>query len=61
MKAMTKQQLAECAGVTPKTLRNWCKHYRNELCMLGMRPGMKVLPPHIVAFIAEKFCSDIDD
>ena len=28
MKAMTKQQLAQCAGVTVRTLFNWCRPYR---------------------------------
>ena len=27
MKAMTKQQLADCAGVTTKTLMSWCEQY----------------------------------
>ena len=61
MKAMTKQQLAQCAGVTTKTLSNWCKPFRKELEAMGMQPLMKVLPPHIVRFIAEKFCIDIGE
>ena len=59
MKAMTKQQLADAAGVTTKTLMSWCEPYMDELKVLGMQPNMKVLPPHIVMFIAEKFCIDI--
>ncbi len=45
MKAMTKQELADMAGVTPKTFRAWCKPYEKELRELGMRPHMKALPP----------------
>jgi hypothetical protein len=26
---------------------------------MGLKPGMRVLPPHIVQFIAEKFCIDL--
>lgn len=58
MKAMSKQQLAECAGVSVRTLMEWCKPFREELEAMGLRPNAKVLPPHIVAFIVEKFCID---
>ena len=59
MKAMTKQQLADSAGVTTKTLTNWCEPFLKELKAMGMHPNMKVLPPHIVRFISEKFCIDV--
>ena len=59
MKAMSKQQLADAAGVSVTTLMNWCKAYRNELDALGMRLNMRVPPPHIVKFIAEKFCIEL--
>ena len=55
MKAMTKQQLADSAGVTTKTLMSWCAPFMKELETMGMQPHMKVLPPHIVRFIVEKF------
>ena len=54
MKAMTKQQLAQCAGVTVRTLLNWCRPYRKELARMGLKPGMRVLPPHIVKWIADR-------
>ena len=60
MKAMTKQQLAQCAGVTTKTLMNWCEPYISELEAMGLQPNMRVLPPRIVHFIAEKFCIDVE-
>ena len=59
MKAMTKQQLAAYAGVSVRTLRNWCKPYEQELTRMGMTPGMRVLPPNIVKWISEQFCIDI--
>ena len=59
MKAMSKQQLADSAGVTTRTLNRWCEKYREQLERLGMNHGAKVLPPHIVKFIAEKFSIDI--
>ena len=61
MRAMTKQQLAESAGVTTKTLMSWCEPFLKELETMGMQPHMKVLPPHIVRFITEKFCIDVGD
>ena len=57
---MTKQQLAQCAGVTVRTLFNWCRPYRKELARMGLKPGMRVLPPHIVKWIADKFCIDLE-
>ena len=56
---MSKQQLDDAAGVSVTTLMNWCKAYRSELDALGMRLNMRVLPPHIVKFIAEKFCIEL--
>ena len=61
MKAMTKQQLADSAGVTTKTLMSWCGPFLKELETMGMQPHMKVLPPHIVRFIIEKFCIDVGE
>ena len=61
MKAMTKQQLADKAGVTTKTLMSWCEPFLKELESMGMQPNMKVLPPHIVNFITEKFSIDVGE
>ena len=61
MKAMSKQQLADCAGVRVKVLMTWCRPYRKEFEVMGLKPKDKVLSPRIVKFIAEKFCIDIDD
>ena len=59
MKSMSKSQLAECAGVTVRTLMNWCIPFQKELERMGMSPTARVLPPHIVKFICEKFDIDI--
>ena len=58
---MTKQQLADKAGVTTKTLMSWCEPFQKELESMGMQPNMKVLPPHIVNFITEKFSIDVGE
>ena len=60
MKAMTKSELADCAGVTVKTLMSWCVPYSRQLSDMGMAPKAKVLPPHIVSFLAEKLCIDLN-
>jgi len=39
---------------------NWCKPFRKDLEAMGMTPGMRVLPPRIVMFIAEKLCIDVE-
>lgn len=59
MKAMTQQQLADRAGVSRNTLRRWLKPHRRQLEALGMRRGMRALPPRVVAYIAETFCIDV--
>jgi len=60
MKAMSKSELAQCAGVTTKTLMSWCEPHRKELAQMGLKPCMRVLPPHIVKWIADKFCIDLE-
>ena len=59
MKAMSKSELACEAGVTVKTLMNWCRPFSDELARMGLKPTAKKLPPHIVAYLAEKFCIDL--
>ena len=61
MKAMSKQQLADSAGVSTKTLMSWCEPFLSELETMGMHQHMKVLPPHIVHFIVDKFCIDVGE
>ena len=61
MKAKSKSELAEAAGVSLNTLREWCKPWQNELESMGLRPNARVLPPNIVKFLAEKLCIDVED
>ena len=56
---MSKQQLADAAGVSVDTLMRWLGPHRQELETLGMRPGMRVLPPKVVAYIVETLCIDV--
>ena len=61
MKAMTRQELADRAGVSTRTLSNWCKPYSEELERMGLRRKMVLLPPIIVRWMCDKFCIDVDD
>ncbi len=59
MKAMTRQELADRAGVSARTFSRWCEPYREELLGMGWLPKMILLPPHIVKFLSDKFCIDV--
>ena len=61
MKAKSKQQLADAAGDIVKVLMSWCRPYQSKLETMGLKPKDKLLPPHIVKFIAETFCIDVDE
>ena len=61
MKAKSKSQLAEMAGVSVDTLREWMKPFRQDLEAMGLRQNARVLPPNIVKFLAEKLCIDVED
>jgi len=56
---MSKQQLADKAGVSLNTLNRWCKPFQRELEALGLQPRARMLPPVVVKFIAEKLCIDV--
>ena len=59
MKAMSKSELAQAAGVSVDTLMRWLKPHRQQLESLGMLPGMRVLPPKVVSYIVETLCIDV--
>jgi hypothetical protein len=61
MKAMSKQQLADAAGVSVKVLMNWCKPFRSDLEAMGLKRKDKVLSPGMVKLIAERLCIDIEE
>ena len=60
MKSMTKTQMANCAGVCLETFSSWLKPHQAELTAMGYPPGKRSIPPNVVAWIAEKFCIDIE-
>ncbi len=59
MKSLTKQQLADYAGVSVKTLMRWCHPYMEELQGMGLESRTKVLNPNVVRFMTEKFSIDL--
>ena len=59
MKAISKQRLADKAGVSINTLNRWCKPLAKELKAMGLSPNARMLPPNVVKFLAEKFCIDL--
>ena len=61
MKAMSKSELADAAGVSVKVLMNWCKPFRSELEAMGLKAKDRVLTPGMVKFIADRLCIDVDN
>ena len=59
MKSMSKQQLADKAGVSLSTFNRWCKPLQSQLEQLGMFPGARLLPPNVVKYLADRFCIDL--
>ena len=59
MKAMTRKKLAECAGVSTRSLRRYIDAHLDELTALGYRPGCK-LPPSVVKWIVANYGADVD-
>ena len=47
MKAMTRQQLAACAGVDARTLRNWTNPTKNSFGACDVPKGKGALPPNV--------------
>lgn len=59
MKAISKQKMADKAGVSLNTLNRWCKPFQQELEAMGLQPKARILPPVVAKFIAEKLCIDL--
>ena len=59
MKACSKFELAQAAGVSTETLRRWLKTDKDFLEKNGVKPKAKVLPPIVVKYLFEKYCIDM--
>ena len=60
IRAMTRQQVADCAGVDRKTLYNYFECHKEELQALGMRPR-QLLPPSVVEWLMVNYGLHIED
>ena len=56
---MSRRQLAQYAGVDPRTLGNWMKPDLEYLWQIGMPKGKGALPPNVVKWIADRYCINI--
>lgn len=54
-KALSKQEFAEDAGVSPAQFRKWCKSNEAELKEFGVEARTKILPPAAVGLLARKY------
>jgi len=56
MKAMSKSEIAELAGVSASTFRKWLKTDEDYLRSQGVKIRQKILPPQVVNYIFQKYC-----
>lgn len=59
MKACSKYELAQAAGVSTETFRRWLKSDKAFFEAHDVSPKAKVLPPIVVKYICEKYCIDL--
>ena len=56
MRAMSKSEIAERAGVSRQTLREWLKNDEAYLREQGVKIHQKIFPPHVVKYSIDKYC-----
>ena len=61
MRRLHKFELAEAAGVHPRTLVRWMRQHAGELMRFGVTPYSKMLPPRAIAWICREYGIDIED
>ena len=59
MKSYTKKQLADAAGVSSDTFRRWLIADRAYMKQQGVALRAKILPPHVVKYLCQKYCIDL--
>jgi predicted site-specific integrase-resolvase len=62
MRAMTKAQLAQAAGVSRKTLMKWLKtpYIRQQLASYNLSSHQKKLPGSLIQIICNHYAIDLD-
>jgi hypothetical protein len=59
-KAMLRSELAEKAGVSPRTFRRWLVRELPHIALLDYNEDDKILPPQIVKYFCEKYIIYLD-
>ena len=58
-KFISKKQLAELAGVSPRTFTRYLATRRHILDAMGISPKARLLPPQAVKYVCEDYCIDL--
>ena len=61
MKAKSKSEIADAAGVSYSTLARWISEKRSILETMGCSKHQKVMPPKIVKYICEEYGINEED
>jgi hypothetical protein len=56
---ISKKELAELAGVSPRTFARYLKTRQHVLEAMGVTPKTQKLPPQAVRYICEDYCIDL--
>lgn len=59
MKACSKFELAQAAGVSAETFRRWLRNDKAYLEANGISPSAKILPPKVVKYLCDKYCIEL--
>ena len=51
--SMTRQELAQLAGVSERTLRRWIQRSHNQLVASGYQPSQRKLSPRVVRLLMD--------
>ena len=60
MKSYSKIELARAAGVSGETFRRWLRTDAAFLCANHITPKTKLLPPHVVKYLCEKYDIEVE-
>lgn len=61
MKSMSKSELADLAGVSPRTFCRWLSLHREQLSGLGIAPNARLIPPVGVRYICEHYGIEVPE
>ena len=53
IRAMTRQELAQLAGVSERTLRRWIQRSHQQLIASGYQPSQRKLTPRVVRLLMD--------